>query len=602
MPDTSKTQISNKTSQPARRENEANARQPQGTGSQFMNDGGADDILISVGECIYEWDIAADQLVWSKGAASLLCLDDAGKISSSREFNKLLLPTTESNRDDAVFSSREQDEGTGVAYRIQYALSAEKLATSSDIWVEDSGRWFADDDGEPNRAHGVIRIINERRTMEERLDRLSRFDALTGLFNRAHLNVQLEELFDDIALTGENAAFLIVGLEHFDLINSVYGYEAGDAVILEVARRTVENMREHDIVGRFSGAKIGIILPECDEREMLVAGHRILNLLRENVVTTQRGPIAVTASIGGVLIPQNAPNSRKVFSGAHQALAESRRARNASIVSYRPDPQRDSERLNSARMAEQIVTALKQRRINLAWQPIVDATTKEVVFHEALIRLHTEQGSALDAGDFVSTAQHLGLIRLVDHHALDLALETLLYNPQARISLNVSNETACDPEWLSKLATAIYRKEDIGQRLIVEITESHAAESLTEARRFIDDVKNLGCKVALDDFGAGFTSFRNLKSLPFDIIKVDGQFVDDLSNCTENQTFIRALVDLARLFNAKTVVEWVEDSHTAELLRDWGVDYLQGYRFGAPVHDNPWSSPEAEIDAARASG
>ena len=169
-----------------------------------------------------------------------------------------------------------------------------------------------------------------------------------------------------------------------------------------------------------------------------------------------------------------------------------------------------------------------------------------------------------------------------------MALETLNKAPTAKFSLNVSFETACDPEWLSKLAHAVMNRRDIAERLIIEITESYAADSLPEALQFIESVKDLGCKVALDDFGAGFTSFRNLKSLPFDIIKVDGQFVDNLESSTENQKFIKALVDLASLFDAKTVVEWVEDDVTTELLRDWGVDYLQGFNFGKPQRELPW--------------
>ena len=549
-------------------------------------------VMNSIGECAYEWDIDSDRLHWSEGTEQLLCLDSVDQVASSRAFNSLMLPTAETSRNDAIMSSKEEDEGRGVAYRLQYALSADALNTSSDIWVEDSGRWYAGSDGVPNRAHGILRLINERRSQDERLNRLSRCDPLTGLYNRAHLNLCLEEVFNEINQSGEPACFLVVGLEHFDLINSVYGYEAGDAVISEVAKRMQENLRDRDIIGRFSGAKIGMILPECDDRGMLVAGYRILNLLRENVVTTAKGPIAVSVSVGGVLMPQHARDSKQVFMAAHQALNESRRARDASIVAYQPDPKQELEKQRAAHMAEKIISALKERRIHLAWQPVVDAKTKEVIFHEALIRLESKEGEALVAGEFVDVAQRLGLVRLVDHHALDLAMETLNQAPTAVFSLNVSFETACDPEWLSKLAHCVMNRQDIAERLIIEVTESYAADSLEEAKQFINAVRDLGCRVALDDFGAGYTSFRNLKSLPFDIIKVDGQFVDNLKSSTENQKFIKALVDLASLFDAQTVVEWVEDDITTDLLREWGVDYLQGFKFGKPQRELPWPTEE----------
>ena len=224
----------------------------------------------------------------------------------------------------------------------------------------------------------------------------------------------------------------------------------------------------------------------------------------------------------------------------------------------------------------------------MAYQPVVDSKTHEIEFFEALIRLESEDGSVLEAGNFVSVAEYLGLIRLVDHYALDLAIETLRKYPTAKLSLNVSNETAGDPEWLSKLAIAALGQPDIPPRLIVEITESHAAESLAEASRFVRSLHDLGFKVALDDFGAGFTSFRNLKDLPFDIIKVDGMFAVDMDDNPQNRGFISALVGLAKLFDAKTVVEWVEDTHSADQLRDWGVDYLQGYNFGKPRKEPQW--------------
>jgi len=434
----------------------------------------------------------------------------------------------------------------------------------------------------------VVRVINERRKREELLDRLSRYDPLTGLYNRPHLNICLEDTLTEVHRSGEAASFMVVGLEHFDLINSVYGYESGDAVITEIGKRLKDNMRDRDIVGRFSGAKIGIILPECGDRDMLVAGYRVVNLLRENVVATDKGTIAISVSVGGVVMPHQARTSREVFVAAQQALLESRRSRDAAIVTYQHDPEKDAQRTRDAQTAERIVTALKEGHIHLVFQPIVHAGSNEVAFHEALVRLHAPDGTSIEAVDFVSVAQRLGLIRLVDHHALDLALKVLIEHPQARFSLNVSNETACDPEWLSKLANGIQMHSDIADRLIVEITESHAAESLEEAQNFIGSIKDLGCKVALDDFGAGFTSFRNLKNLPFDVIKVDGQFVDNLATSNENQCFIRALTDLSKLFNAKIVVEWVEDVETGKLLASWGVDYLQGYAFGKPT-TNPWS-------------
>ncbi len=574
--------------------------------TKAITDACAGSVMRSVGECVFEWDIASDTLQWSNGSDALLHIDGLDTIGSNRDFSRLLLPTTPANRSDVIFSGLGQDSGDGVPYNVQYALSGETLRHGADLWIEETGRWFSDGKGSksanrPVRAHGVMRVVNERRLIEERMDRLSRFDTLTGLLNRTMLNEAVEGQFHIMAQNGTEAGFLLIGFDHFDLINSVYGYAAGDEVITHIANQLHANLREVDTVARFSGTRLGILLPNCNEREMMVAGHRILDMFGTTVVETSVGPIATSLSIGAVSIPRHARDMRGATVAAQQALTQSRRNRDSSLVSFRVDPVRARRHLDSAKMAKRIVTALGDGHINLAWQPIVNAKTGETIFHEALLRLADSEGEPIAAKDFVGVAEELGLIRIVDHHALDLALATLAECPDAVFSLNVCHDTASDPLWLSKLAAAVNRDKTLPARLIVEITESHAAESMEEALRFIHEVKGLGFRVALDDFGAGYTSFRNLKSLPFDIIKVDGQFVRNLASSTENQSFIRALVDLAGLFDAQVVVEWVEDEATAKLLGDWGVDLLQGFYYGAPDMTVPWSGRDGEMKTVKSS-
>ena len=532
-------------------------------------------VLTGVGACLYQWDLSDDAVVWSEGAAGLLGADPRD-LATGRRFDALLKADSPDSRSIAVRGSAGPDTGEGVAFRAQYALSADRLGGRSDVWLEDVGRWYAGADGRPQRAEGVVRIVTERRRSEEAWLEETRRDALTGLVNRAHMDVLVSEALE----RGERFAFLLVGLSHFDILNAVYGYEAGDAVIAKVAERVQANLRDVDVVARYSGAKLCVLLPGIDAGGMATAGQRILNVMREHLVDTPRGPVATSVSIGAVALPRHGRTLNECYTNVNEALTEARRAKEPSLVAFRPDPVRALERRRSAETADRIVTALREGDIHLAFQPVVRAGSGEVAFHEALIRLGTQ--GTMEAQDFVQTACDLGLVRLVDHHALGQVLAAMEERRDVCVSLNVSADTACDPEWISRLASAIHRQPDIAPRLIVEITESHAAESLQEAARFLSDVHDLGCRVALDDFGAGFTSFRNLKVLPFDIIKVDGQFVSDLAHDEANRAFIRALVDLARLHGAETVVEWVEDEETARLLDEWGVDYLQGFRFGRP--------------------
>ena len=539
-------------------------------------------VLRSLGECAYEWDIGTDTLFWTEGSKAVLGLNTNADLTTGAAWRKQLLCTAAENREGCILSSAEEDKGDGVAYACEYALAGEHALLGEDIWLQDTGRWYADSAGTPIRAQGVVRLLNGEKPALRDVANLAKYDPLTGLYSRGYLNIALENVLKGLPKGGEPAAFMLVAIEHFELINSVYGYEAGDAVIVEMANRLKANLRDIDVIGRFSGARLGIILDNCDERSLLIAGHRIINLFRDNVIDTDSGPIAISLAIGGVLIPSHANSVRDTFHRAHVALAESFRDKDSTVALFRIDAERDAKRHQAMLMAAEIVSALREDRVHLAFQPVVRADGYEIDFHEALIRLETSDGETMQAGDFVATAQSLGLIRLVDHRALDLALIALNENPDALLSLNVSNDTASDPEWISKLAMAAMANDSLSRRLIIEITESHAVENLEECARFVVALHDLGFKVALDDFGAGFTSFRNLKELDFDIIKIDGHFARNLDVNAENRSFIKSLVELASLFNARTVVEWVEDDSTAQDLQSWGVDLLQGYKFGKP--------------------
>ncbi len=556
----------------------------------------AGEVLFSVGETIYEWNIQSDKLVWAANAAALLGVKNKVTIATGRDFTRLVAPRSTTNRNEAVFGSTHKDSGKGVYYQIQYALAAEAIGVDEDVWVEDSGRWFAGADGKPERVHGIVRIVNERRALEERFDRLSRFDDLTSLCNRSYLNECLEVELRQAEIENSKIAFVLLALDRFELVNAIYGFDAGDEVIAEVANRMKASLRAGDTIGRFSGAKLGVILKNCDERELLLAGQRFLNNISNDVVLTENGPVAVTASIGGVVMPRYARNVRRATAAVQHALEDARHQRHPRLVAYRPDPKIEKQRREATCLAGEVVSAVKENRLKLAYQPVVNAGSHKIAFHEALVRMINTDGTIISATDFVNVANDLGLIRMVDHQAMDLALDTLKRAPLAYLSLNVSIETSYDPEWLSKLASAIRRRPDIAPRLIVEITESHAAGDLEETCRFVEIIRELGCKIAIDDFGAGFTSFSNLKELPVDIIKVDGQFVDNLANSRENQHFIRSLIELARVFDTKIVVEWVEDDETALLLKEWGVDYLQGYGFGVPVMSAPWPMNPPDTD------
>lgn len=538
------------------------------------------DILTAVGEVLYDWTLGDDTIRWGGNVLDILKVGSTEEIATGQLFASFLDPANLSSRYEAVVDSVAKDSGAGVPYQAQYAFLPQKRSDGL-LWVEDIGRWYGDADGRPVRAHGVIRVINERYEREQRLAYLSRYDELTGYFNRSQLLLTLGDAITNARRLREPIALLLAAVDNFKAINSAYGYAVADQVFAGVARRIRAALREGDTIGRYSGNKLGLVLRACDENQMLAAAERFLTTVRETVIETESGAVAATVSIGGVTLPRHGNLVSDATAHVQEALERARERGPGRFVAYTTSPERLAARRENAARSAELVTALNDRRIKLAFQPIIDTRTRQPVYHEALARLVRADGSILPAREFVPLSERLGLVRLLDYRSLELALGVLVASPEARLSLNVSIATTGDSDWLARLAATLTANRSVGERLTIEITESSVIENLAETEHFVDFVHNLGCRVAIDDFGAGHTSFRNLQKFKVDTIKIDGGFIEDLAANPQNQVFVRALVDLASNLGAETVAEWVSDEATVEILAGYGVTHLQGQYAGA---------------------
>ncbi|MCX7281571.1 MAG: EAL domain-containing protein [Alphaproteobacteria bacterium] len=198
-------------------------------------------------------------------------------------------------------------------------------------------------------------------------------------------------------------------------------------------------------------------------------------------------------------------------------------------------------------------------------------------------------GSVQTAGLFVPACEQMGIVQLVDRFALEATVRELKSYPAITLAVNVSGTAASDPAWLQSFVEYVREQQDVAPRLIVELTETAALHHFEENARFVSQLREMGVRVAIDDFDAGYTSFRNLQMLHVDTVKIDGSYVKDLSQSPENQVFVRTLVGLARNFDIKTVAEWVGSDDDAALLQNFGVDYFQGLHFGEPALDSKWA-------------
>jgi EAL domain-containing protein (putative c-di-GMP-specific phosphodiesterase class I) len=298
-------------------------------------------------------------------------------------------------------------------------------------------------------------------------------------------------------------------------------------------------------------------------------------------------------------VPRYARNADEAVNRAQETLDMAKRRRAGSFSLWRPNVERDAQRRVNIRVTDEIVTALNERRIVMAFEPVVEARSRDAAFYECLVRMEQNDGQILLAPDIVPVAEKLGLIRLVDHRVLELVVAELAAAPDVQLSLNISPDTTMDPDWWASIESLMRAHPGVAERLIVEITETVAIQDIDDVRGFVTRLKNFGSRIAIDDFGAGYTSFRNLRKLGVDIVKIDGAFVQNIARSADDRAFVQTLIDLARRLEIKTVAEWVQDDESAHLLRDWGCDYIQGRLIGLASSRRPWDKrAEAVLPAA----
>jgi len=544
-------------------------------------------ILASLGQAVFTWDLASDSLLWSDHVALIFGELDPATLATGAGFSKIIEPV-QSIRTDMLGRPSVPCEDGGVHYRIEYGV---RISASADpLWIEETGCWFPGADGRPVRVQGIVRINSERRAYDEQLLRLSRHDPLTGELNRTHLIAALAEAIEEAERFRASSVFMLVGVDHLTRINYAFGFDVADEVIAEIAVRIRLRLRGGDVLGRFSGNKFGLILKNCTIEEARIAAERFLAAVRDEIVPTRLGPVSATVSIGALHIPRYAHSSDEALNRVQEALDAAKRRRASSFLLWRPNAERDAQRRVNIRVTDEIVSALNEGRIVTAFEPVVDARSRKPVFFECLVRMEQDDGRALLAPDIVSVAERLGLIRLVDHRVLELVIAELAAAPGVQLSLNVSPDTAIESEWLGSMEALIERHPGVAERLIVEITETVAVRNVDNLSHFVARLKRLGSRIAIDDFGAGYTSFRNLRRLGVDLVKIDGAFVQNITHSDDDRAFVQTLIELARRLDIKTVAEWVQDEASAAMLRDWGCDFIQGRLTGLASSERPWNA------------
>ena len=538
-------------------------------------------ILTAAGETAYYWDLASDRIVWAPNAPAILNINDINLLRTGYGFETLISQGLSKPRRDTLLASNRKMDQQDTEFSIQYAVG--KNANGDPLWLEDHGRWTTDEAGTPTIVKGVVRLINERHEKEQKLNFLSRHDQLTGQINRGELWEAISDVFLINAESENSYALLVVGINNLLMINDAFGFDTGDEVIAAIAKRLRSQLRDTDIIGRFSSNKFGLLLADTSPAAMAGTSERLLRSIRDEVIETSLGPVAVTISIGGIMVPEQADSVSEAFGFALESLTKAKAKSYDLFVAFDPSEDKKEIRKRNRDTADELILALRQQRLVLALQPIVHSDTLKTEIHECLLRIKKPDGEIVSGGDYIPVAEKLGLIRLVDYRVLELAIDVARHHPELTLTINVSGLTATDNNWLDLLRSLTGGDVSLANRLIIEITETAAIADVEESCLFVKRVKELGCRVAMDDFGTGYNSFRNLQLLGIDMVKIDGSFVENMLTSKDDQLFVKLLADLANAFNLEMVAECVGDEETVKMLRDMGVKYLQGYHLGKPI-------------------
>ena len=473
----------------------------------------------------------------------------------------------------------------GAQYSVTYQIMTDNARR---IWVHERGERLSGTDSLPIEISGVVINIDRAQQAQERAAFTASHDELTGLWNAARMKEGLDHIIAHTQRYQTQALCLRLRVSNLPDINTTYGYETGDKLLKAIASRLQDITRAPDILARISGLSFGLGLYETTAEQAGSVAQRISEALSDTPYPSPHGPLFAEFEMSFTTLGELAHSALEALSQTHLALQDSS-AQSGKLTAYTPEMAAGPKpRKRQNITADDILAALNDRRISLAFQPIVDAKTRDLHHYECLLRLRTDEGEVVSAGSFIMAAERLGLVHMLDRRALELAADALRQYPDIHIALNVSAATVKDLSTADAYIAALKALGPDVQRVTLELTETVALEDPAMASRFSVETRTLGCEFAIDDFGSGYTTFRNLMAIEADTIKIDGTFIEGIAHTPHKETFVRMMVDLAQTFSVKTVAEMVDSRADADLLKRLGVDYLQGYMFGIPSAAPAW--------------
>ena len=436
----------------------------------------------------------------------------------------------------------------------------------------------------------IVEDISERQAMLMHLKHLAEHDSLTGLYNRQYFMDELERVVGrSVRKRGSiQHALLYIDLDNFKFVNDTLGHLAGDKVLVEVTQMLQKRLRKSDLLARLGGDEFAVLLYDVDLPQADQAAEFYRLQLADYIFRYETKAIDVGCTIGVAMFTPDISNKEDLLARADIACHIAKRAGRNAVHVYQSD---DKENMTSMHAdmgwARRIKQAIENDRFVLASQPIASTDTLIVSSYEVLLRMRGDSDEFVMPAGFLPSAERFGLMLDIDRWVIDHAISSLAAlrysTPLLRYSVNLSAKAVCDSGILDFIKELLVRYRVEPSAVTFEITENVAIGNMSLAAQFMEQLRALGCLTALDDFGVGYSSFAYLKDLPVDYVKIDGSFVKNIETNALHRAMVKSMNEVAHAVGKKTVAEFVENERSLVMLREIGVDYVQGYYIGKPM-------------------
>ena len=428
--------------------------------------------------------------------------------------------------------------------------------------------------------------VSEHKKIEEQMLMMATHDQLTGISNRRNFQMEFAREIASAKRYSSQLALFYLDLDQFKLVNDCSGHDAGDKLLKLVSETLQDVVRGTDILSRIGGDEFTLIMPNAEKIGVESLASKINESLAALEFVVNDKAYKISTSIGVAIFPQHGTSEQELLSNADLAMYQAKNSGRGQYHIFSTDRDYQTQLTNRLYWKDIIEEALENERFILLFQPILDIQTKQINHYECLSRIKNEDGSFLMPEDFIGFAEDLGLIGKIDRMVLKKAIKQHIKFKQQgktiKLAVNLSGRSFNDITIFDDIKTLLEAPGVEPGQIIFEITETAAVSDFSAAQDLITKIKDLGCSLALDNFGVGFSSFFYLKHLPVDYVKIDGSFITQLDRSFEDKVFVRSLIEVSQALGKKTVAEFVENEDILMFLKGFGVDYVQGYHIGKP--------------------